>query len=42
MIQFVKYQNIDFVKWDKCIEKSINYDWKITARDIEEIYRIIV
>ena len=25
-----------------CIEKSINYDWKITARDIEEIYRIIV
>ena len=24
MIQFVKYQNIDFVKWDKCIEKSIN------------------
>ena len=26
----------------KCIEKSINYDWKITARDIEEIYRIVV
>ena len=25
-----------------CIEKSKNYDWKITARDIEEIYRIIV
>jgi|TARA_B100002051_G_scaffold33838_1_gene27002 D-inositol-3-phosphate glycosyltransferase len=25
-----------------CIEKSINYDWKITAREIEEIYRIIV
>ena len=25
-----------------CIEKSINYDWKITARNIEEIYRIIV
>ena len=25
-----------------CIEKYINYDWKITARDIEEIYRIIV
>ena len=25
-----------------CIEKSRNYDWKITARDIEEIYRIIV
>ena len=25
-----------------CIEKSKNYDWKITARDIEEIYRIVV
>ena len=25
-----------------CIEKSINYDWKITARDIEEIYSLIV
>mgnify|MGYP005679850247 FL=1 len=25
-----------------CIEKSINYDWKITARDIEEIYKLIV
>ena len=25
-----------------CIEKSKNYDWKITARDIEEIYRVIV
>ena len=25
-----------------CIEKSKNYDWKITAREIEEIYRIIV
>ena len=25
-----------------CIEKSVNYDWKITAREIEEIYRVIV
>ena len=25
-----------------CIEKSINYDWKITAREIDEIYKLIV
>ena len=25
-----------------CIEKSINYDWKLTARDIEEIYSLIL
>ena len=25
-----------------CIEKSVNYDWKITAREIEEIYKLIV
>ena len=25
-----------------CIEKSINYDWKVTARDIEEIYSLIL
>ena len=25
-----------------CIEKSVNYDWKITAREIDEIYKIIV
>ena len=25
-----------------CIEKSKNYDWKITARDIEEIYNLIL
>ena len=25
-----------------CIEKSKNYDWKLTARDIEEIYNLIL
>ena len=25
-----------------CIEKSVNYDWKITAREIDEIYKLIV
>ena len=25
-----------------CIEKSINYDWKITTRNIEEIYSLIL
>ena len=25
-----------------CIQKSVNYDWKITAREIEEIYKLIV
>ena len=25
-----------------CIEKSKNYDWKLTARDIEEIYSLIL
>ena len=25
-----------------CIEKSKNYDWKITAREIDEIYKLIV
>ena len=25
-----------------CIEKSINYDWKLTARDIEKIYSLIL
>ena len=25
-----------------CIEKSINYDWKITAREIDEIYKLVV
>ena len=26
----------------KDLQHPVNYDWKITARDIEEIYRIIV
>ena len=25
-----------------CIEKSVNYDWKLTAREIDEIYKLIV
>ena len=25
-----------------CIEKSKNYDWKLTARDVEEIYSLIL
>ena len=25
-----------------CIQKSVNYDWKITAREIDEIYKLIV